>query len=483
MFEMIGDRLLTYLPLCTVFVLYTGVIYALAWFAKRRTKKVADYVLGGRNMGGFVTALSAGASDMSSWLLMALPGMVMMQGVSVIWLPLSLTLGAYLNWWIVSKKLRIETERIGNVLTIPAYLGNRFGEKNDRLRLLSSMVIMFFFSFYAVAGFVSAGKLAELTFGINYLYALWGSGLFIVAYTAIGGFLAVSWVDVFQGILMFCALLIVPLVVYGKLGDIGERSKVIEKLHKGYWNVKEGTSVLGIVSLFAWGLGYMGQPHILGRFMAVRSTKELPLARRICTVWMGLAMIFAFFVGIVGAMYYSKMPLDDPETVFLRLSRDCFNDWLYGILLCAVLSSIMSTVSCLILMAANALVEDFYGVLGKELKKSRKPSLLWHRLAVFGVSLVSLLMASDPKLTIMQSVAFPWCGLGASLGPVIVISLYWKKLTARGAMAGILSGGGFVLLWEMLRWMGNDFVNNPNLTGFCLLPACLLSVLMMWLFR
>lgn len=468
----------SHIPLFVVLTLYTFVIYLLVFFASKHTKKVADYVLGGRHLSGFVTALSAGASDMSSWLLMALPGMVLVEGMGMVWLPLSLTAGAYVNWLVVAKRLRIYTAMAGDALTIPAYLSRRFGGSDRRLRLLSSMTIMFFFCFYAVAGFVSAAKLTELTFGIDYHYALWGSGFFIVAYTAFGGFLAVSWVDVFQGILMFFALLIVPLVVYGQLDDFAEGVQQLGTTHPRYWDITQGVSVLGIISLFAWGMGYVGQPHIIGRFMAIRSAQELPFARRVCTVWMALAMMFAFGVGLVGAVYYRNTPLHDPETVFLALSQRFFNDWLNGILLCAVLSSIMSTVSCLILMAANALVEDFYHVIFPQKKGTQAGNLTWHRMAVWVVSFVSLGIASSPSLTIMQSVAFPWCGLGASLGPVIVMSLYWKRMTKEGTMAGIISGGGFVVIWEVMSRMGNAYVNHPSLlVGFCLLPGFLISLI------
>ena len=476
MHETAFHHFFSYLPLVVVLTSYTLIIYLLAFLAKRRTKRVADYVLGSRHLSGFVTALSAGASDMSSWLLMALPGLVMVKGLSVVWLPLSLTLGAYANWHIVAKRLRIYTALLEDALTIPAYLSRRFGALGRQIRFVSSASIMLFFSFYAVAGFVSAAKLTELTLGVSYQQALWGSGLFIVAYTAIGGFLAVSWVDVFQGLLMCFALLTVPVVGYYQLDSFSDAFHALTLVKAGYGNVTEGVTLLGILSLFAWGLGYVGQPHIIGRFMAIRDSRELPLARRICTGWMSVAMMGACLVGVIGAIHYKDGALEDPETVFLALSKKFFNAWFNAVLLCAVLSSIMSTVSCLILIAASALVEDFGQVIFAP-KKGNLNNLTIHRLAVLLVSLVAMVMASAPSLTIMESVAFPWCGLGASLGPVIVLSLYWKRMTAQGALAGMVSGAAFVLLWEILRNMGNVYVNHPSLlAGFCLLPAFILSV-------
>lgn len=476
MYQNIFHDFSTHIPILTVLAGYTSIIYFLAFLATRRTKGVADYVLGSRHLSGFVTALSAGASDMSSWLLMALPGMVFVKGMSVIWLPLSLTAGAYVNWHVVAKRLRVYTALLDDALTIPAYLSRRFGVLGEKIRIVSSAIIMLFFCFYAVAGFVSAAKLTQLTFGLPYHQALWGSGLFIVAYTAVGGFLAVSWVDVFQGLLMFFALLIVPIVGYYQLDSLSGEIKQLALTKVGYGDMTEGITFLGIISLFAWGMGYVGQPHIIGRFMAIRDAKELPLARRICTGWMSIAMAGAFLVGLIGAVYYKEEGLADPETVFLVLSKAFFNVWFNAILLCAVLSSIMSTVSCLILIAASALVEDFLQPILAKRKCFSTQSLTAHRFAVLLVAVASLMIASYPNLTIMQSVAFPWCGLGAALGPVIVLSLYWKRMTAQGALAGMVSGAAFVLVWELLGRMGNVYVNHPSLeVGFCLLPAFICS--------
>ncbi len=464
------------LPVFIILMIYTSIIYIIALIASYNTKKISDFVLGDRNLSGFITAMSAGASDMSSWLLMALPGLVYLNGFSTIWLPISLTIGAFLNWKLVAKRLRIYSEEANNSLTIPEFLSNRFNNKGKSLRLITGLILIIFFIFYAVAGFISAAKLTQITFGFNYHLSLLISGIFIVAYTTIGGFLAVSWIDVFQGILMFFALLIVPLVTYNKIDNISVKIHQIILESPNYFNVFQGITILGIISLFAWGMGYVGQPHIIGRFMAIRSHRELPFARNICTTWMFIGMICAFFVGLIGSIYYRSNPLLDPETVFLQLSKVFFNPWLNGILLCAVLSSIMSTVSALILMSANALIEDFYKIINIKQNFKNKNNIWMHRLGIIFIAIISLWIASNPKITIIQSVAFPWCGLGASFGPVIIMSLYWKNITYEGAISGVLSGGSFVILWEILSRNGNTLVNYPDLLpGFCLLPAFLIS--------
>ena len=464
------------LPIFAILIIYTSIIYLIAFIASSNTNKISDFVLGDRNLSGFITAMSAGASDMSSWLLTAFPGLVYLNGFSTLWLPISLTIGAYLNWKLIAKRLRIYSEEANNSLTIPEFLNNRFNSKGKSLRLMTGIILIIFFIFYAVAGFRSAAKVTQMTFGFNYHISLLISGVFIVTYTTIGGFLAVSWIDVFQGLLMFFALLMVPLVAYNKIDNISLKINQIIIENPNYFNVFEGITILGIISLFAWGMGYVGQPHIIGRFMAIRSHTELPFARNICTIWMLIAMIGAFFVGIIGPIYYKSAPLLDPETVFLKLSKVFFNPWVNGILLCAVISSIMSTVSALILMSANALIEDFFEILNNKQNNKNKNNIWMHRLAIIIIAGISLWIASNPKISIMQSVAFPWCGLGASFGPVIIMSLYWKNITYKGAVSGVLSGGGFVILWELLSSNGNKFINYPDLLpGFCLLPAFVIS--------
>ena len=340
--------------------------------------------------------------------------------------------------------------------------------------MMSGGVMLLFFIWYAVAGFVSAGKVLAFTFALDYYQSVGLSGLFIMVYTALGGFLAVSWVDVFQGLLMFFALLVVPMVVYGEVPDL--LSDAV--LPVGYWDIGYGVSVVGVLSKLAWGLGYMGQPHIIGRFMAIKRVEDLPVARRICIAWMSAAMLCAVGVGLVGGCYYHTPRLEDGEVLFLLLARRFFAAWGYAVLLCAVLSSIMSTVACLFLMGASALVEDVYGTW---CDAQRPMPIQWHRLAVGMLGLIAMVLACQPGMKVMEAVAFPWCGLGASFGPVILVSLYWRGLTAWGAMTGMMVGGGTVCLWEVARQWGAGWLQGDELVGLALLPAFVLSVVsMVW---
>ena len=347
-------------PILVDFIIYGIIVFLIAAVAKSYTKSLSDYILGGRSLSGIITALSVGASDMSSWLLMALPGAVYINGVNQIWLPLALLLGAYCNWKFVAKRLRIYTEIFDDSYTLPAYLCNRFKSNGRALRIVTSFAIVVFFIFYSAAGFVSGAILTNMTFGINYLPALLISAAVVVIYITIGGFLAVSWIDFFQGTLMFMALLIVPIAGFVGLGGMQNTLHDILVVKPMFMDIFANIKFLGIVSLLAWGLGYFGQPHINLRFMAIRSVKELPIARKICMGWMTMSLLGAVLTGLVGYAFFLKAPLAKSETVFIMLSHALFNPWITGILLSAILSAIMSSVSALILMAASILAEDFY---------------------------------------------------------------------------------------------------------------------------
>lgn len=465
------------LPIVITFLMYGAVIYLIAFWSTRHTKNISDYLLAGRSLSGPVTALGAGASDMSAWLLMALPGGVYLYGLSVIWMPVALSIGAFVNWTFVSKRLRVYTEIANDSLTLPEYIDNRFMVSNKSLRVVTSLAIIIFFTMYSVSGFVSGGRLIEMIFGMAYGKALIISALVIIVYTAIGGFLAINRVDFFQGILMFTALLTVPCVAFIDLGGVKTTFLNIDLINPKFLNAFANVKVLGIISLFAWGFGYFGQPHILARFMAIRSFKELPIAKRICMSWMVLSLIGAILTGLVGIKYYLTNPLDNHETVFMALSRDLFNPWLTGILLSAILSAIMSTVSALILMSGSVLVEDFYRSFLR--KHGTNKEYLWvSRLSVALIALVAVYIASNPELTVLSSVAFAWSGLGASFGPVILFSLYWRKVTRKGAITGIVVGGSTVILWAVLKkYVGGFFAHPDIIPGFSGLPGFILSSL------
>lgn len=458
-------------PIYTTFVIYIGAIFAIGIISYFYTKNLTDYMLGGRSLHGAVAALGAGASDMSSWLMLALPGAVMAFGLNQIWLPIGLAVGAYLNWQFIAKRLRVYTEVAKDSITIPAYFENRFHDFKGRLRVITALVILIFFTFYTAAGFVAGGLLFSNTFGVDYTTGLWITAGIILVYTCVGGFLAISWIDFFQGSLMFLALLVVPLVVLYNLGGVTPAMQTIYHLSPSYFDVFKGTTLIGTISLLAWGLGYFGQPHILVRFMAIKDPNEVPKAQFICMTWMCIALLGAVFVGFLGIAFYAQSPLSNPETVFIAFANTLFNPWISGILLAAVLSAIMSTASAQLLASSSALVEDFYRKFFRP-QSSHREQLITGRVIVVLITLVAVALAADPtNSSILALVGYAWAGLGAAFGPVILLSLFWSRMTLKGAMAGIISGALVVIVWSQLKTLGGIF------SVYELLPAFIISTL------
>ncbi len=452
-----------------VFIVYIIVILTIAIVGKYATKNLSDYILAGRRLSGPIAALGAGASDMSSWLTMALPGLIYINGLNKIWMPVGLLIGAWCNWIFISKRLRVYTEIANNSLTLPSYLHNRFQDHKRILRLVTSLASIVFFTCYAAAGFISGAVLFQMIFGLEYLPALLLSSLIIISYTTIGGFLAVNWIDFFQGSLMFVALLIVPIVTVNNLGGFGSAITIINNINQNYLNINDVTT-LGLISSFAWGFGYFGQPQINVRFMAIRSTGELRTARRICVSWTLLSLLGAIATGFFGIAFYGQNNLQSPPTVLLALSRALFNPWVTGILWASVLASIMNSVSAYILTTASIVVEDFVHIIGKKTVSDRQ-YLFIGKIIMVVVSLIAVLLALDQNKTILDSVAFAWSGLGAAFGPTIICSLYWRRMTNIAAISGIIVGMVAVII-------GQQLLNHPDLTsGFVILPGFLLSTI------
>jgi len=405
-------------------------------------------MIGGRGLGAAVTALSAGASDMSGWLLMGLPGAMFTQGLSASWIAIGLTIGAYLNWLYVAPRLRIYTETANNSMTIPAYLENRFGDHSSMLRLTSGLVIIVFFTFYVSSGMVSGGVLFESTFNLNYQSGLWIIAAVVIGYTLFGGFLAVSWTDFVQGIIMVIALVLVPAVTIMKVGGFDSAFDEIKAIDPKLFDIFKGTSLLGIISLMAWGLGYFGQPHIIVRFMAITSVKEIKKARRIGMGWMIFSVGGAMFTGFIGLAYYSKQGINlaDPETIFIKLSEILFHPLITGFLLAALLAAVMSTISSQLLVTASSLTEDVYKTFFRR-SATDKELLLVSRLSVLVVSFIAVFLAFNKNGTILSLVAYAWAGFGAAFGPVILLSLYWKRMNRWGALAGMIGGAVTVIVW------------------------------------
>lgn len=458
-------------PIIIEFILYIACVLIIGFFAGKIVKNVSDYILAGRSLSGALTALGAGASDMGGWLLMALPGAAFVNGIDQIWMPVGLAIGAYLNWQFEAKRLRVYTEVANDSLTVPAYFDNRFHDESKMLRVVTALVVLIFFTFYAAAGFVAGGLLTQNIFHIHYLPALLITASVIITYTCIGGFVAISWIDFFQGALIFFSLLTVPIVTFFHLNGVQKTFSILAAQGQHYFDAFNHVSLITILSLLAWGLGYFGQPHIIVRFMAARSAKEIPVARFICMTWMTLAMYGSVATGIVGAAYFMSHGnvLKNPETIFLVLSQILFNPWIAGILIAAVLSAIMSTVSAQILSAASALTEDLYRGLVRK-KAQERELMITARCCVLIIASCAIAIASNAQgSSILQLVAYAWGGLGAAFGPVVLISLYWRRMTRNGAIVGIITGAATVIIWEILgKKVGGIFHLYSIVPGFIL---------------
>lgn len=429
-------------------IIYMGAMLLIGWYAFRRTSNLTDYMLGGRSLGPAVTALSAGAADMSGWLLMGLPGAIYVSGLVEGWIAIGLTLGAYLNWLFVAPRLRVYTQVSNNSITIPSYLDNRLKDKTKLLRIASGIIILVFFTFYVSSGMVAGGVFFESSFGYSYHTGLLLVAFVVVAYTLFGGFLAVSYTDFIQGLVMFLALIIVPIAGLYLTGGIGATIDSIKAVDVDLLSFTATATAAGIISSLAWGLGYFGQPHIIVRFMAITSVSETKQARRIGIGWMALSLIGALSTALVGIAYFEQkgLTLKEPETVFIVLGQIIFHPFIAGIMLAAVLAAVMSTISSQLIVTSSALVEDIYKtVFNKD--ATDKHYVLLGRLAVLVVSLLAIWGAWDQGNSILGLVAFAWAGFGSAFGPIILLTLFWKKITNWGALSGMILGAVVAYVW------------------------------------
>ncbi|MCX8683543.1 sodium/proline symporter PutP [Gilliamella sp. B2889] len=446
------------LPMIVTFAVYILGMIAIGFFAFRATRNFGDYILGGRRIGSVVTALSAGASDMSGWLLMGLPGAVFLFGISQSWIAIGLIIGAYLNWLLIAGRLRVFTEINHNSLTLPDYFSRRFDDNSSLLRIISAVIILIFFTIYCASGVVAGAKLFESTFGLSYGWAMLAGAGATIAYTFIGGFLAVSWTDTIQASLMMFALILTPIMVMINAGGGADALANIQSLNPDYTNIFSHMDFIAIISLLGWGLGYFGQPHILARFMAADSHDVMKNARRISMTWMILCLAGAITVGFFGIAFFANNPnlaylIDDGkhERIFIELSKLLFNPWIAGILLAAILAAVMSTLSCQLLVCSSALTEDFYRAFIRPKAKQRE--LVWvGRVMVLLVSVIAILLAINPNNSVLDLVSHAWAGFGAAFGPIVVFSVFWARMTRNGALAGMITGAITVLLWINFNW-------------------------------
>lgn len=457
--------------------IYFLAMIAIGLYAYKTTDNdVSGYMLGGRKLGPGVTALSAGASDMSGWMLMGLPGAMYVSGLSSTWTAIGLLIGAFVNYLIVAPRLRVYTELAQDAITLPDYFEKRFEDKTRLLRIVSSLVIVVFFTLYTSSGVVGGGKLFESSFNLDYELGLYLTAGVVVIYTLIGGFMAVSLTDFVQGCLMFIALVLVPIVAVQHLGGITEVNQIVTDLNPDLMNWIGASSALAIISALSWGLGYFGQPHIIVRFMAIRSVKDIKTARRIGMSWMLVTIVGALMTGFVGIAYVAKtqMTLSDPETIFIIFSQFLFHPLISGFLLAAILAAIMSSISSQLLVTSSSLTEDFYKTFVNR-SASQTELVVVGRLSVTLVALVAIALAYDRDSSVLQIVSNAWAGFGAAFGPLVVLSLYWKRMTYAGALSGIVVGALTVLFWIYAPIT----VDEQKLSAimYAIVPGVLLSTL------
>ncbi|MCH3915993.1 MAG: sodium/proline symporter PutP [Spirochaetia bacterium] len=463
------------------FAIYLVILIVIGIKSYGKNSDADDYFLAGRQLGPWFTALSAEASDMSGWLLMGLPGLACFLGLKeAFWTALGLSVGTYLNWLFVAKRLRKYSIHAGNSITIPEYLTNRFHDEKHILSTIASILILIFFTVYTASGFLTCAKLFNSVFGLSYPVALLLGVAVILGYTLLGGFLAVVSTDFIQGILMFIALISTVLFATAALGGFDKTYAAVASIGQEFITpfAKSGPSFgfMQIVSALAWGLGYCGMPHILVRFMAIRSNKEIKTSRRIAMVWVVIALIAALLMGVIGHAFLAPTTFAsqaEAEKVFIISMQRLFPAFIAGIFLCGILAASMSTADSQLLVAASAFSKDVYKALLRK-DASDKETLLVSRITVLTVALIAGLLAMDPTSSIFDVVSYAWAGFGASFGPVILLSLFWKKASREGAIAGMISGFVTVVIWKQLS--GGIFDVYELLPGFIIALLVMLVI-------
>lgn len=450
-------------------IVYLLVVLGIGVYCSRENNTTDDFYLGGRKLGPIVTAMSAEASDMSSWLLMGLPGVAYLTGLAdATWTAIGLAIGTYINWLIVSKRIRRYTEVAGNSITIPEFFSKRYHDNKNILMCIAAIVIIIFFIPYTASGFAACGKLFSSLFGIDYFWAMIISAVIIVGYTALGGFLAASTTDFIQSIIMTIALIVV--LAFG-INQAGGMDAVVTnakdlsgylslvKIHNTQTLGADSYGIISIVSTLAWGLGYFGMPHILLRFMAIEDDKKLSTSRRVASIWVVISLAVAVFIGIVGNGMTKSGAIgvlsdSNSETIIVRiadlLSRNgIFFAILAGIILAGILASTMSTADSQLLAASSSVSHNLYvGLFNKEL--SQKASLVVARISVIIIAIIAIFIARNPDSSVFNIVSFAWAGFGAAFGPVVLFSLFWRRANMYGALAGMVSGGVMVFVWKYL---------------------------------
>jgi len=440
------------------FVLYLGLMMMLGTYFYNRTRNMSDYILDDRKLSTWVTSIRAEASNMSGWMLMGLSGYAYMAGLSAGWISLGLALGTWANWQFVAARLRKYTELADNILTLPDFFQNRFHDKTKLLRIIPAIFILIFFIIYTSAGFVAGGKLLNTIFGISYTYAMFLGAFVVIFYTLAGGSMTVCWTDFIQGVMMFFAIIIVPLAAIYAVGGFTLTYSALYIISPEYFNPfhnADGSpfTFIKLISLLGWGLGYFGQPHIFVRFMTGKYSSQIKQTPRIAMTWIIFFLAAAILVGMVGKVFLITALIgSDSEKVFIVMTDMLFSPFFAGLILAAVLAAIMSIASSQLLVAASAFTQDFYKVILH--KKSSETELIWiGKLSIIIISVIAIYLGLNPNNLILDRIAYAWAGFGAAFGPALLTSLFWRRTTRNGVLSGILVGGLTVLIWKQFTWL------------------------------
>lgn len=455
-------------------IFYFFIIIFIAIVSYFLNKNLSDFLLANKNLSAPVIGIGAGTADMSGWLMMGLPGAIFIFGVNQIWIIIGLLLGAFCNWHFVAKRLRTFTGQIEKCLTVPCYLNYRFNDKKGHLSLLMSLVMIIFFTFYSSAGFIAAARVLEFCFSISYLTCLLIVYFLIIFYIVVGGFFAINWIDFFQGTMILMSLIILPYIAFSSLGGIEHTISIIVTQSIHYSNILYKTDYIMIISSISWGLGYFGQPHILVRFMAINDKDDINLAKIIGILWMFLALSGALFLGFVSIPFFSQCIVKNPENIFIEMVNILYKEhFLEGIMIGALLSAIISTISAQIIGATSALVEDIYHKYFRK-KASNTELLKFSRLSIFILCSISLLFALQPNSSILSRISFAWAGMGSAFGPLILISLFYSKVTKIGGIAGIISGFTGAFFFPYFDYLGGWFAVYEIFPGFFISSFCII---------
>lgn len=490
------------------FVLYLGLMVFVGLRSAKDNNSASDFFLGGRKIGPFVTALSAEASDSSAWLLMGLPGLCYLGGFKeTFWTAIGLIIGTYLAWLFVAKQLRKCSIKFGDSITIPEFLSNRFGDKSHVLSIVSVFFIVFFFTIYTASGFVACAKLFRSVFGLNWNIGLLIGFVIILSYTILGGYKAVCTTDFIQGTLIFVAFVISAVIVICSLGGVGNAVSQVNDFSSRAMSGEFGSEMLSkftgnksfgamsAISALAWALGYFGMPHIIVRFMGIRSNKEVKTARRIGIIWMIISYVGTFIIGTLGTTYLlnhgillgansSEVAIEGikvlgsgtQEAVFSETMMKMYPAFIAGLFLCAILAAAMSTADSQLLSASSAIGQDIYkGIIKKD--ASDKSVLLVSRISVFAIAIIGLILALNPNSSIFGLVSYAWAGFGGTFGPLILLALYWKGATNKGAIAGLITGGITVVVWNKLSGGIFDLYEIVPAFIVCLVVCVVVSLL------